>query len=166
MTFHTGSTTSRSLSETLHTVSVINTNCTAGLDQICSALIHPTFTPSFYCRFYPHAALCFILHTVRVYKVEAGRSRGTAACGPNEDRSKEGENKSGWFNIAAVLQLNPNHTEDRWCHERRGGRGIEMERRTRGSKISKREKEEREERTEIKARRKTRVWKSWSKLED
>lgn len=48
--------------------------------------------------------------------MEAGRSRGsvsTVAGGSNENGSKEGENISVWFNIAAVLQLNPNHTEDR-----------------------------------------------------
>lgn len=78
--FHTNSTILLSPSETLHTASVTATNCTVGPHRICAGLICSTFTPSFYCWFYPHTmCVCFILHTVRVYKVEAGRSHGPVA---------------------------------------------------------------------------------------
>lgn len=72
-----------------------------------AALVEPTGLshPAFYCRLYPHAVFfVFILHTVTVY---TALPRGTAAAGPHQDGSKEGKNKTGQFNIAAVLQLKP-----------------------------------------------------------
>lgn len=49
----------------------------SGSAQSLCRLIPSTLTASLYCRFLSSGRVCFILHTVRVYKVEAGRS-----CGP------------------------------------------------------------------------------------
>lgn len=81
--------------------------------------------------------VCFILQTVRVYKVGGWRVPwpcGPAAGGSNKDRSNDSENKSGWFNIAAAAAPTKPPTTPR-SHDvttkKTGRRGLEMERRDR-----------------------------------
>lgn len=62
--------------------------------------------------------------------MEAGRSRGPVAlrqAALTRTDQRIGENKSGWFNIAAALQLNPNHTDEVMTEEEGGERQREKD---------------------------------------